>query len=411
MPISETRTRWAEEQVERLLSIPFISEFVFRSPQNLEGPRNTQREVADLLIEHMGKGLLLSQKAQEDPDSRDDSKNELWVLKNAKSAVAQLIGALRSPATPFWCDHPRRGRVEFPTGLPTIVHGVVVAETFRSVDLQSAASDLPLEHAGIPITYLSINDFLNLAMQLRTVPELYAYLSARRALPESALRRFGEEQVLLEYFLLNATFRSCRGHQDAAEVLERRAEERHDVLNRMVEYREGSAYLEYVINALAMRSATCLDGISPQWAALFDPPESRSNYLRMQGLLSDLTLRERALLGQHFESVIRALADHVEGYIHSAVRLDSKPEWIFLFASSKAVEREEVFRRIERSMRAALAFYRKQRCLVVVDRDGEGYEVAMTHPDLVFVPTAAEIQFGEQLFGRLRNASVIVDGY
>jgi len=276
----------------------------------------------------------------------------------------KLSGALRNPTTPFWCNHPRRGRVDFPTGLPTIVHGVVVAETFRSVDLQSAASDLPLESAGVPITYLSINDFLNLAMQLRTIPELYAYLTARRALPESALRRFGEEQVLPEYFLLNGTFEACRGHQDAAEVLERRAEERHKALNRMVQYREGSAYLEYV---LATRPATCLDGIPSQWAALFDPPESRSNYLRMQELLSDLILRERALLGQHFESHIRELANHAEGYIHSAVRLDSKPEWIFLFASSKAVEREEVFRRIEKSIRAALAFYRKQRCLVKME--------------------------------------------
>lgn len=56
MPVSETPTRWAEEQTEVLLSISFISEFVFRSPQNFEGPRNTQREVADLLIDHMGRG-------------------------------------------------------------------------------------------------------------------------------------------------------------------------------------------------------------------------------------------------------------------------------------------------------------------------------------------------------------------
>jgi len=94
MPISETRTRWAEEQVELLLSIPFISEFVFRSPQNLEGPRNSQREVADLLIDHMGNGLLVSQKAQEDLESRDERRNEFWVLKNANSAVAQAQRSL-----------------------------------------------------------------------------------------------------------------------------------------------------------------------------------------------------------------------------------------------------------------------------------------------------------------------------
>jgi len=411
MPVSECRTRWAEEQVEVLLSIPFISEFVFRSPQNLEGPRNTQREVADLLIEHMGKGLLLSQKAQEDPESRNDRRNELWVLKNVKGAVAQLIGALRTPTTPFWCDHPRRGRVEFPTGLPTIVHGVVVAETFRPVDLHSAADDLPLEHAGVSITYLSINDFLNLAMQLRTVPDLYAYLTARRALPESALRQFGEEQVLLEYFLLHGTFNACRGHEHAEEVLIERAEELHEVLNRMVDYRTGSAYLEYVINALATRSAACLEGLSPRWAASFDPTVSRSNYLRMQAVLSDLSLRERAELGENFEYVIGTLADQAKGYVHNAVRLDSKPEWVFLFASSKGVAREEIFRRIEMSMRGAMAFYDKQRCMVVVDRDGEGYEVAVTRPDLVYVPTAAEAQYGEHAFGCLRTASVVVDGY
>jgi hypothetical protein len=39
MLIPEIRTRWAEEQAEQLLAIPFIAEFVFRSPQKLDGPR------------------------------------------------------------------------------------------------------------------------------------------------------------------------------------------------------------------------------------------------------------------------------------------------------------------------------------------------------------------------------------
>jgi hypothetical protein len=113
MPIPQTRTRWAEEQSEELLAIPFISEFVFRSPQVWD---KTQKEVADLLIFHKGKGLLVSQKAQEDPDSRDERKNELWVLKYAKAVVSQLVGALRSDHKNIWCDHPRRGRVDFAGG-------------------------------------------------------------------------------------------------------------------------------------------------------------------------------------------------------------------------------------------------------------------------------------------------------
>ena len=96
-----------EEQAEQLLAIPFIPEFVFRSPQNLSGPRGTQREVADHLILHRAKGLLVSQKTKENPESRDERRNGFWVLNNAKGAVAQLIGALRSPETPFWCDQCR----------------------------------------------------------------------------------------------------------------------------------------------------------------------------------------------------------------------------------------------------------------------------------------------------------------
>jgi hypothetical protein len=57
-------------QVEKVLAAPFISEFVFRSPQMLDG---TQKEIADLLIVHKDNGLLVSQKAQDDPLIRSSS--------------------------------------------------------------------------------------------------------------------------------------------------------------------------------------------------------------------------------------------------------------------------------------------------------------------------------------------------
>jgi hypothetical protein len=37
---------------------------------------------------------------------------------------------------------------------------------FQPVDLQPDADDLPLSCGGTPITYLSVNDFLNLAVEL-----------------------------------------------------------------------------------------------------------------------------------------------------------------------------------------------------------------------------------------------------
>ena len=62
----KTRTLWAERQVEEVLSLPLISEFVFRSPKHKDP---TDKEVIDHLIVHKGDGILISQKAQENPTS------------------------------------------------------------------------------------------------------------------------------------------------------------------------------------------------------------------------------------------------------------------------------------------------------------------------------------------------------
>ena len=43
-------------------------------------------------------------------------------------------------------------------------------ETWRPVDLNQIADELPLEYLGVPLTYMSINDFLNIVWQLRTLP-------------------------------------------------------------------------------------------------------------------------------------------------------------------------------------------------------------------------------------------------
>jgi len=75
------RTEWAERHVEEFLSLPFIMEFVFRSPQTLDG---TQREVGDFLIAHGNFGILISQKCQEDPSSRDSRKKNRGFVRKRK---------------------------------------------------------------------------------------------------------------------------------------------------------------------------------------------------------------------------------------------------------------------------------------------------------------------------------------
>jgi hypothetical protein len=91
--------------------------------------------------------------------------------------------------------------------------------------------------------------------------------------------------------------------------------------------------------------------------------------------------------------------------------LDSKPDWVFVFGSSKGWERSQLLSSTEPTMRAALAFYKKPHCMIVIDRDGAGYEVAVTRADAVFVPSAADVQNGEKIFGRLRSTSKIAEGF
>jgi len=72
--------------------------------------------------------------------------------------------------------------------LPDINHGIVLVEVFERVDLNAQADDLPLQYQDTPITYLALNDFLKIAIELRTTPEVLGYLDARRALPYTDLR-------------------------------------------------------------------------------------------------------------------------------------------------------------------------------------------------------------------------------
>jgi hypothetical protein len=395
------RTEWAERHVEEFVSLPLISEFVFRSPQTIDG---TQREVADLLVAHGDIAILISQKCQEDPTSRNLTRTISWACKEAKKAVSQLRGALRTAkGKAVWCTHPRRGRVEFPNGLPNINHGIVLIEVHIPVDLQSEAADLPLEFQGTPITYLSVNDFLNLASELRTTPELLQYLTERHALSASGRRIIGDEKTLFEFYLLNdGSLPQSTSRADARKVVDAQRDRLRRILKAKLQSDKYSGLLEHVADQLATRNPDYAAGISPPILAKFDPPTDRTTYLEMQGVLANLRLRERAELGQSFHGVIEKLRGEPDGLVYMAAHLDSHQEWVFVFGSCKNMDRGVVLERTELLVRAAMAQYGKKRSLAVVDRDGLSYEVLFAR--MASCSTLAEREAGERLFGHLRMA-------
>jgi hypothetical protein len=398
-----SRTEWAELQVEELLSVPFISEFVFRSPKHNDPD---EKEVIDHLIVHGERCILLSQKAQEDPDKRTPERNELWVLKNIQNALKPIRGVIRNPdERPKWCEHPRRGRVTFDR-IPVVVHGIALAETWRPVDLASSAADLPLEYLGVPLTYLSINDFLNLAVQLRSIPELLEYLSARRTLPEASLRRLGDEWTLFEFYLVNGgSFAGCTGHDDARQKLQGNDDLVSEALERNAENRFYSGLLEYVADCLAVRDPDYAQGLNEHVRALFDPDGERKNYILLQEILVDLRLRERAERGRAFHSVTQRVSDQGDGLSFLASHIDGKDR-VFLFVAARNRSKAQITEAIHTLAGAAVAHFKKGSCLVIVDRDGEHYDLALTRPD--YQPTSDDESAAREYFGPLRMRSVDV---
>jgi hypothetical protein len=391
---------WAERYVQDFLSLPFVSEFVFHSPQTLDG---TQKEVADLLIAYPSVGILLSQKTQKDPFARTPDKTVSWAVKEAKKAASQLRGALRTArGKPVWCDHPRRGRVELPDGLPDINHGIVLVEVFDRVDLNAQADELPLDHQGTPITYLSLNDFLNIAIELRTAPEVLAYLDARRSLPYTDLRIIGDERALFEFYLLHGgSLAGCAGKADAAIDVAARRDELNRALKSKWEHDRYGGLLEDVADQLATRRADYAVGLSADALAGYDAPDRRTNYLKMQAVLANLGLRERSELGRAFEDTMIQRTASGSVFSHRAMHVDSKPEWVYVLGSSAGIEPADLDKIKWNLMLAALAHFRKTHCLLIIDRDKASYEVGlMIQPSPPSSPT--ERALGDKYFGHLR---------
>lgn len=396
-----TRTEWAEHQVEELLSAPLISEFIFRSPKH-KVP--TEKEVVDYLIIHKGEGILVSQKAQEDPEARSQARNEVWVRKQIVGATAQLCGAIRNPKDlPKWCEHPRRGRVEFPR-LPHIFHGIALAETRYAVDLRPAASDLAREFMGVPLTYLALNDFLNLVVQLSTIPELLEYLAARRRLAPSVFYGIGDEKVLFEtYLMMGGAFEDVKTHDDARRVISGNPVEVERALQRNAEYLYHSGLMEYVADTLSQRDPNYAKDLPAGVMAMFDPDGERRHYLLLKEILADLRLRERAELGKAFDEVSKGVAGQAQGMSFKAARLDHRDR-VFLFVASRNWKKSSLHAAVRTLVGGALAHYRKKDCLVIIDRDEEHFDLALSHPD--YTVRSEDEEAGRVYFGTLRESTV-----
>jgi hypothetical protein len=371
---SETRTKWAERFAAEFTSKPLVAEWVFSNPQFIDG--RSQKEVCDLIFLLRNRAIVVQQKCQEDPTSRSGARLDSWVIKQAEAGVSQLRGALNTiQSRDFWCDHPRRGRVDFKAGDITPIQGVVLVEHFS--DHIKLSRDCDLQIGIIPVAYMTPNDFLNTIAQFRAFADIGAYLSQRAALPHETRTMIGGEQLLFQYYVEHGgTFEGWQGYDVEAPKLRQRSEDFAEKIRSKMDADYAACYLEYVADCLATRDPQYSEGLSDETLRWFEQPELRKAYLEMQQELCDLRLPERRMLGEYFLSISRKADASLPGApMYGRIWLDSKPEFLYVFASARGVPRQKLLDDCRHILALELTRTGKRSGMLIVDCDSERYHV------------------------------------
>jgi len=393
-----SRTTKIEEIAGRFCGLPLTAESVFLRPAYQHG--RLEREVCDLLIAFQGRGIVLSLKSQDDSASRTGPKLQRWCRKRSEEAVRQISGARRTMlAHPFWCAHWRRGRIDFPAGAVTPVHALAVIETGTAqTDTARLSDDLREVVGDVPITYITLNDALNLVDQLRSFPDLVAYLDARAKLPTAFRRVIGNERLLMHYYMMHdESFEGCVEPKEFLTYLLVSEPEFRRRVEAKREADKGARFIEYIADQLATRTPNYADGLDAETLARFDAMEQRSNYLLLQENLADLRLTERRALGTVFLEMIQNVG--AGPGLRRSWWTDSKPDFLYVLAAVRGIPRASLLRDGPVILQAALVHHAKRRGMLIIDRDGESFEVCLTElPD----PDPALIEAAGQLFGHLK---------
>jgi hypothetical protein len=335
------RTDLAEEFVAQFASVPLVSECVFLRPKYLRG--NVEREVADVLFVHRRRAIIISLKHQADPDKRSADRAVQWTKKHALEAAAQLKGAITTlKSRRLWCQHPRRGRIEFDAGQLQPIEAIAAVEAAANGEVIHLAETITLNHQGVPFSYLSVGDLLNLIFQLRSFPELQTYLGARAMLSADTRQALRGEKLLCERYVLNeGGFGGWSGFENAR--LEHAAQQSELAMIIAEKSRLDSTTLlvEAVADCLSERLSNYEEGLAPEVLARFDPSDQRKHYLTLQEELCDLTLLERRWLGQLRDNVLSKIEGDASGLARTPY-IDHSRDRLYVVAASKGFDRKRV---------------------------------------------------------------------
>jgi hypothetical protein len=258
----------------------------------------------------------------------------------------------------------------------------------------------------VPISYFSLNDFLNLIQELRAFPEILAYLEQRALLPEPDRAGVGGEPVIYYQYLKNeGGFAGWTNFCEMQQAGLSRADEMLELFRTKHDLDRDSRFVEVVGDRLAMRLETYRHDLPPEVLERFDSPDNRANYLLMQEELCDLNLVERRALGKMHADLSAMLDDDSSpSSLTYAVWDDVKRGRLYIISASRGVSRRDAINAASQLLVGGLAFYGKERGIAIVARQGENFEVMLMAG---IQPTKESLAVGKARFGSLRVSRFI----
>ncbi len=399
------RTDQMELLLEQLASLPLTWENVYRSPQYTA---KLDKEVVDLLLILRSRGIFVSLKSQQNPDSRTGDKLNRWVQKSAFSAVRQVSGGIRTSKTrEFWCIHHRRGRVTFEPNKISPVRAVILIESHQIVQLNQ---ELPLEIDTVPVSYFSLDDFVNMLNELRTFNDLLKYMETRSLICQKLQRTLGIEQDIFEHYVLQRG--SLRGVSELQNLQKINFEHKSEI-SQLIKKRISDNLLAVPIERLSDQLSTRLEnheeGLDEVHLGGFDPNSKRRNYLLIQNELCDLVLDERRKMGVLLVNVAKKAVEpeNQQCIGYQAGFLDSKPNFLYIFSSSKNLSRNEILHKARSLIHGGLSHYGMSNGLIIhYDHDLDNFNTILVRS---FEDNEVFRELGTAYFAELRMSDIPIE--
>jgi hypothetical protein len=302
---TEQRGEFVERFIADLSSMFFLNDFVFRQPSYMTGGQ--KREVTDLLLVLNQECILVSVKGT-DGEEKTPERFHLWVQKKAGQAstnarvACQRTARLEVSGTNLWGEEKT-----FPAGSLTPICGIGLVECTQDM-IGQIRLDTPPEDAkegSYPVHTLSINDFLNIAMLLGSIWDVFNYFK-RRAQVSHLIPGLNMERPLLCYYIL----KSCEDFsgykpEDAEELAELLQFFMLDKLPEFGERDRFAGYINAVVYQLHTRHPEFEQYVPAEFRHMIEPAERRQAYLGMAARLNSLPMSNKAWLGRRIESSIR----------------------------------------------------------------------------------------------------------